>query len=264
MSVAQPDVTELRAWWSPFHLWRQFIISVALSASCFLLGWYLIKLGFPLQSFQAAFSHKDAALLMAFAGTAIASFLMFDACWLAALFGATWKGVLFFPLRPRFWQFAFAWVIIDLLFISSYLRLADTLDLIEVDKDAALNLAKTVLSLGIGVSALALFWIRCRLFLWPTHVLATGRIGDLQTPWQMTGGKRGSLFDLSIGIIFLAAVFLAIAVAIALVLMPTYFGDSAYVVIPLMVLAIPLVFRSLQLSAFAERYRSISENSPEA
>jgi len=28
-----------------------------------------------------------------------------------------------------------------------------------------------------------------------------------------------------------------------------------------MALAIPLVFRSLQLSAFAQRYRSISENS---
>ena len=44
MSVAQPDVSELRAWWSPFHLWRQFIAAVALSASCFLLGCYLIKL----------------------------------------------------------------------------------------------------------------------------------------------------------------------------------------------------------------------------
>ena len=263
MSVAQPDVSELRAWWSPFHLWRQFIAAVALSASCFLLGCYLIKLGYPAFGLQAALNLKDAIPLMAFAGAAIASFLMFDACWLAALFGATWKGVLLFPLRPRFWHFAFAWLMIDLLFISSYLRLADTLDLIEVNDSDAFNLARTVISLGIGLSALALLWIRFRLVLWPLHVLATGRIGDLKTPWQMTGGGHGSLFDLSVGIIFFSVVLLAIAAAIVLALVPAYFGDSAYVVIPLMALALPILFRSLQLSAFAERYRSISENSPE-
>jgi hypothetical protein len=250
MSVAQPDVTELRAWWSPFHLWRQFIVAVALSASCFLLGWYLIRLGVSAQSFQAAFSLKNAALLMAFAGTAIASVLMFDACWLAAIFGATWKGVLFFPLRPRFWRFAFAWIAIDLLFISAFLQIVDALDLIEADKDAALDLVKIAVSLGIAISGLALVWIRGRLVLWPIHVLATGHMGDLQTPWQMTGGERGSLFDLSIGIIFLSAILLAIAVAIVLVLMPAYFGDSAYVVIPLMALAIPLVFPLLAIVRF--------------
>lgn len=256
MSVAQSDASELRAWWSPFHLWRQFIAAVALAVACFLLGCYLIKLGFSPSSFQTAIIAKDGALLIAFGGAVIASLFTFDACWLAGLFGATWKGVLLFPLRPRFWRFAFAWVAIDLLFVSTYLQLVDILHLIEIDENAALNLGKFIVSLGIGLPALALLWIRFRLILWPIHVLATGHLGELQVPWQMTGGKHSSLFDLSIGLLFAPIVLLAIVVAVILTLMPTYFGDSAYIAIPLMALAVLLLFRSLQLSAFVERYQS--------
>ncbi len=88
-------------------------------------------------------------------------------------------------------------------------------------------------------------------------LLATGRIGDLETSWRITGGKGGSLFDLTIGLLFASIVIVAMLVVIAFVMLPAYVGDLGFVALPAMTLAIPVLLRTLQLSAFVERYFSL-------
>jgi hypothetical protein len=256
MSVVQSDVTALRSWWSPFHLWRQFAVALILATSIFLLGCYLIKIGFPFSNFFTAFTAKDASLWMAYSGVALASLLLFDGCWLAGLFGATPKGVLLFPLRARFWHFAFAWAMIDLLFVSAYLQITHAIDLLEPIPGAPFSTLRLLLSLGVGIAGLLLIWVRFRLALWPIHVLATGRIGDLETSWRITGGKGGSLFDLTMGLIFASIAFVVVTVVIAFVVLPTYVGDLGFIALPAVALVIPILFRTLQLSAFVDRYQS--------
>lgn len=256
MSLAQSDAPELRAWWSPVHLWRQFIASAAAAVSCFLLGYCLIKAGFAPSNLHTGVIVKDATLLMAFGSVAIISFVTFDACWLAGAFGASWKEVLLFPLQRRFWYFAFAWVLIDFLFLCALFKLQSGAAAAQVDPAFKFSPGNFVVSLGILAASLTLVWIRWRLIFWPIHALVTGNLLNLEVPWRMTDGKTGSLFDLLIGLGLVCVIVLTMAGILVVAILP----GQAFFAIPIMALAFTTIFRALQLAAFAERYRSAGGN----
>jgi hypothetical protein len=58
------------------------------------------------------------------------------------------------------------------------------------------------------------------------------------------------------GLIFASIAFVVVTVVIAFVVLPTYVGDLGFIALPAVALVIPILFRTLQLSTFVDRYQS--------
>ncbi|MDY0871700.1 hypothetical protein [Dongia rigui] len=256
MSVAGEMMRPVgQPWLAPLHLWRELLVSMLMAGMSFALGLGLIRLGFHPSLLDVALIVKDKPLIAAYLFNGAFALLILDAGWSASLLGAKWRDLLVSPLHPRFWQFAFAWILIDLLFIGAFILISHTFDGYQNDESRPFELAPFIVVCLIGAPAFLLGWIRYRLVLWPIHVLATGRLLDLETAWRATAERNNALFDMSLGIGVLCVGVLVVGIAVFAVV--TDF--AALLAAALGVAILPLIFRLLQLAAFVDQYRRAGE-----
>lgn len=246
MSVFQANIDIKEPWWRPFHLWRHLVATSGVSISCAVASWYLLNFGLS--------SASGEQTSIASIGTAITALLVFDASWLASLQGASWQQALKTPFSARFWRFALAWGLIDLIFVSACTSVQSSVSSLQESYTDHPKIGWTLLGLAVVLSGYALIWIRLRLILWPIHVFFTGQMLDLTPAWKATAAAGESLFQLTIGLVF--AAFILFIIGVATVALPAaYLGLGTFGAIQTALLISCIVFRALQLSAFVECYR---------
>jgi len=207
----------------PFRLWRQFatafILTFALAAGIVVIGRYWSR------SFASDFYSLGNIVFLAS--------LLFDAYWFAALKGASPRDILHLPRKPLFWKFillcgaldvAAPYVVFVLKYMTSDFHLQDlafnpfrqwlslfstsSFDGIDrtnplVDKDAALGLTFTAV-------IVALTWTRFRLCLWPTKLMLTEEVGQIEAARQLT-----KTYDTDLAMVYFGVAVLSGCVGIA-------------------------------------------------
>lgn len=207
----------------PFRLWRQFatafILTYALAAGVVAIG----------RSWSPLFATGFYGL----GNIAFLASLLFDAYWFAALKGASPRDILHLPLKPLFWKFILLCGALDVaapyaVFVLKYmtsdfhlqalafnpfrqwLSLFSTSSFDGIDRSNLLVDKDATLSVVFTAVVVALTWTRFRLCLWPTKLMVTEEVGQLDAARRLT-----KTYDTDLAMVYFGVAVISACVGIA-------------------------------------------------